>query len=56
MDGRFFDGRKVKAYIADGNEKFKKTSTKSAEAAEDEEAERLESFGKFLEEEEGGGA
>lgn len=48
MEGRFFDGRKVKAYIADGNEKFKKTTVKTAEAADEEEEERLESFGKFL--------
>lgn len=51
MDGRFFAGRRVEAYIADGSEKFKKTKT--IEVTEDDEAARLESFGKFLEEEEG---
>lgn len=50
MDGRFFAGQQVKAYIADGNEKFKKHTTKNAETADAEEAERLEKFGKFLEE------
>jgi HIV Tat-specific factor 1 len=49
MDGRFFAGQRVKAYIADGSEKFKKTKT--TEVTEDDEAARLESFGKFLEEE-----
>ena len=51
MNGRFFAGQQVKAYIADGNEKFKKHNPKSSDLAEDEEAARLESFGKFLEEE-----
>ena len=28
MDGRFFSGQKLEAYIADGGEKFKKSSEK----------------------------
>ncbi|KAL2358960.1 hypothetical protein RJZ56_008214 [Blastomyces dermatitidis] len=67
MNGRFFSGTRVVAYIADGSERFKKSSSKQAaagttlanvEAEEDseqvdeEEAERLDKFGSWLE---GGG-
>jgi HIV Tat-specific factor 1 len=51
MAGRFFAGQQVEAYIADGSEKFKK-HTKNVETAEEEEAERLEKFGSWLESEE----
>lgn len=54
MNGRHFSGMVVEAYIADGNEKFKKTSEKKA-AIEDDEGEdedkRLDQFGEWLEEE-----
>lgn len=61
MDGRFFAGTKVEAYIADGNEKFKKGSEKKLgteedggeDAAEDDEGKRLDKFGSWLEEEGG---
>ena len=36
MHGRHFDGRTVEAYIADGSEKFKKSSAKKAEEEEEE--------------------
>ncbi|PGH11085.1 hypothetical protein AJ80_07273 [Polytolypa hystricis UAMH7299] len=60
MDGRFFAGTKVEAYIADGSERFKKSDAKRAagfaavdadEDAEEEEAKRLEEFGAWLEQE-----
>jgi len=47
LDGRMFAGRKVEAYIADGSEKFKKSSKQAAE--EDDDEERLEGFSKFIE-------
>lgn len=47
FDGRIFDGRTVQARIADGHEKFKKTSKKDT-GDEDEEA-RLEEFSRFIE-------
>jgi len=50
MDGRFFAGQKVMAYIADSSEKFKKHNTKNTDT-EAEEAERLEKFGSWLESE-----
>lgn len=46
MDGRLFGGLKVKAYIADGTERFKK-SKKHVDDEEDEK--RLEEFGDWLE-------
>lgn len=56
MGGRFFGGTQVVAYIADGSEKFKKTNEKRAaleDLAEgrdpDEEADRLDEFGSWLE-------
>lgn len=59
MDGRFFDTRKVEAYIADGSEKFRKSGERKAgiEADwinggdDDEEGKRLDQFGTWLEEE-----
>lgn len=57
MNGRHFSGMVVEAYIADGNEKFKKSSEKKAAAIEGEEGEeegkRLDQFGTWLEEEAG---
>ena len=60
MDGRFFSGTQVEAYIADGNEKFKKTSAHKAKGLEadgdgdgdgdDDESRRLEQFRSWLEE------
>lgn len=50
MDGRFFAGARVEAYIFDGTEKFKKTNIKKNDAEEDAaEKERLEKFGDWLE-------
>lgn len=54
MDGRSFAGQKVEAYLADGSERFKKTSERKAAGDDsgDEEDQRIEEFGKWLEEEE----
>lgn len=49
MNGRFFAGQKVEAYIFDGEEKFKKNSNKK-EVDDEAEKERLEKFGTWLEE------
>ena len=63
MNGRFFSGTRVEAYIADGSEKFKKSNTKRAAFADvdddddgcdgedqvGEEAKRLDKFGSWLE-------
>lgn len=55
MNGRHFSGMVVEAYIADGNEKFKKSSEKKAAVIEgdegEEEGKRLDQFGSWLEEE-----
>lgn len=54
MDGRFFSGTRVEAYIADGNEKFKKSSNKKLGHEDDEgddESKRLDKFGTWLEKE-----
>ena len=54
MNGRHFSGMVVEAYIADGNEKFKKSSEKKAAVFEEEgeeEGKRLDQFGTWLEEE-----
>lgn len=56
MHGRHFSGMVVEAYIADGGEKFKKSSEKKAATEEDEgedEGKRLDQFGSWLEEENG---
>ncbi|KAL8736854.1 MAG: hypothetical protein Q9181_002269 [Wetmoreana brouardii] len=63
MDGRFFSGTRVEAYIADGSEKFKKSTSSEKklslgddddddEGEEEEEGKRLDQFGTWLE---GGG-
>ncbi|KAI4229717.1 MAG: hypothetical protein L6R36_000633 [Xanthoria steineri] len=53
MDGRFFSGTKVEAYIADGSEKFKKSSDKKLQLGDEdqgnEEGQRLDKFGSWLE-------
>ncbi|PWY83083.1 hypothetical protein BO94DRAFT_519621 [Aspergillus sclerotioniger CBS 115572] len=59
MDGRFFAGTRVDAYIADGSERFKKTNEKRAaledlaerglDASDEEEEQRLDEFGTWLE-------
>ena len=56
MDGRYFSGTRVEAYIADGSEKFKKTNEKKLDLGVeddegDEEGRRLDQFGSWLEEE-----
>lgn len=56
MNGRHYSGMVIEAYIADGNEKFKKSSEKKAAAIEEEgeeEGKRLDQFGTWLEEESG---
>ena len=52
MSGRFFSTAKIEAYIADGNEKFKKSSERKEGAGDDgeEEGKRLDKFGSWLEE------
>ena len=45
FEGRYFAGRRVKAFIATGEEKFKKRS----KGMSDDEEERLEKFGSWLE-------
>ncbi|KAL9055192.1 MAG: hypothetical protein Q9162_003685 [Coniocarpon cinnabarinum] len=57
MNGRRFDGRTVLAGIADGSEKFKKTSGRAAKAEQTEkegetEGQRIDEFGDWLEEDE----
>ncbi|KAL5356955.1 putative nuclear mRNA splicing factor-associated protein [Aspergillus floccosus] len=59
MDGRYFAGTRVEAYISDGSERFKKTNEKRAaledlaekgfDAEDDEEEHRLDEFGTWLE-------
>lgn len=60
MDGRYFAGTRVEAYISDGSERFKKSNEKRAaledlaerglDADEDEEEkQRLDEFGTWLE-------
>ncbi|KAJ5937773.1 hypothetical protein N7454_004115 [Penicillium verhagenii] len=61
MDGRFFGGTRVEAYVSEGREKFKKTNERRAaleEMAEhgihadnEEEEQRLDEFGNWLEKE-----
>ncbi|KAL3449567.1 nuclear mRNA splicing factor-associated protein [Aspergillus insuetus] len=59
MNGRFFGGIAVVAYISDGNERFRKTNEKRAaledlaekglDAEDDDEQQRLDEFGTWLE-------
>lgn len=64
MNGRWFDERQLVAHLADGSEKFKKSTDKKAEVGDesenanenenngDGEGERLDKFGEWLEVEE----
>jgi HIV Tat-specific factor 1 len=47
MDGRYFSGTRVEAYIADGSERFRKSNEKNTG---DDESQRLDKFGSWLEE------
>ncbi|KAL9587309.1 MAG: hypothetical protein Q9212_000356 [Teloschistes hypoglaucus] len=55
MDGRYFSGTRVEAYIADGSEKFKKSSERKLPLGDEdgeeegEESKRLDEFGSWLE-------
>ena len=50
MNGRHFSGMVVKAYVADGSERFNKTDPKHTDINEgDEESRRLDQFGEWLE-------
>lgn len=59
MDGRFFGGTRVEAYVSAGKEKFKKSNEKRAaledmaergiDAEDEEEDQRLDEFGTWLE-------
>lgn len=49
MDGRFFAGQRVIAYIYDGNERFRKSGAKAAGEEDEDEKKRLEKFGDWLE-------
>lgn len=59
MDGRFFGGTRVEAYVSEGREKFKKTNDRRAaledmaergiDAEDEDEQQRLEAFGNWLE-------
>jgi HIV Tat-specific factor 1 len=57
MNGRWFDERQLEAYIADGSEKFKKSNEKKVDVGDasdggEDEGQRLDKFGEWLEEEE----
>lgn len=59
MDGRYFAGTRVEAYVSTGKEKFKKSNEKrealedmaerGLDAKDEEEAQRLDEFGTWLE-------
>ncbi|KAJ5127178.1 nuclear mRNA splicing factor-associated protein [Penicillium atrosanguineum] len=59
MDGRYFGGTRVEAYVSEGREKFKKTNERRAaledmaergiDAEDEEETQRLDEFGTWLE-------
>lgn len=59
MNGRFFGGTRVEAYVSEGREKFKKTNERRAaledmaergiDAEDEEENQRLDEFGTWLE-------
>ncbi|RMZ77190.1 hypothetical protein DV738_g4492, partial [Chaetothyriales sp. CBS 135597] len=51
MNGRWFNGSQVEAFVATGNEKFKRTNGKSGDLDEEKSEEgRLDKFGAWLEE------
>lgn len=62
MNGRFFGGQQLIAHIANGNEKFKRSSEKAEPTALEEDAggdgkgesKRLDEFGAWLEGEQAG--
>lgn len=59
MDGRYFSGTRVEAYVSEGRDKFKKTNERRAaledmaergiDAEDEEENQRLDEFGTWLE-------
>lgn len=49
MEGRFFGGQKVEAYLFDGTQKFKKATSKQIVEDNKDEAQRLEKYGSWLE-------
>ena len=52
MNGRYFSGVQVEAYIDQGSEKFKKSTEKKSVLEDDEDEEenqRLDQFGNWLE-------
>lgn len=49
MNGRFFGGQQVEANIYDGSERFRKASSKSTAGDTQDELQRLEKFGSWLE-------
>ena len=52
MDGRFFAGTRVEAYVANGSERFRKANERRAFSDdEEEESKRLDEFGSWLESE-----
>lgn len=50
MNGRWFDERQLEAHIATGNEKFKRSNTKQAGQANEEEEDGVDTWGEWLEE------
>ncbi|KAK9478839.1 hypothetical protein V1514DRAFT_293020 [Lipomyces japonicus] len=52
MNGRFFNGQRLKAFIFDGNERYRKSGKKDLTEEDDDkiEQERLQKFGDWLEE------
>jgi HIV Tat-specific factor 1 len=51
MDGRFFGGQKISAYLWDGKEKFEEKPLYNLDDEDDEEEERIENFSKWIEQE-----
>lgn len=55
MDGRWFDERRLQAYISKGDDKFKKSKGKSnvvgGDESDENEGGRLDAFGEWLEQE-----
>lgn len=59
MDGRYFSGTRVVAYVSDGREKFRKSNERrealqdiaerGIDAEDEEEKQRLDEFGTWLE-------
>lgn len=51
MNGRFFAGAKIEAYIYDGLERFRKSGKATSAEDDADETSRLDKFGAWLEEE-----